>query len=293
MEAIILGTHIMLCVLIWFLRLKRIMISSNEVMPIVICIPLWGALLAVFDEYAARKKLSCSKQFELEKLALTDKRYRSIEMDDSQNQQITVPLEEAMLINDAKTRRALMLDILHRNPNEYVNLLKRSRFSEDVELTHYATTTIMEIQSDYENQLQQSQMELQKDPENIKLLHEYEKVLKSYINSGLLSGNILIIERVELQRILEKLCSIYPEDRNLCIEYIQNELELGNTGNLEPILQHAKECWPGDERIYMLFVRYYRNSGQGHHVKDILAEVKEKNVYLTREGKEWYAFFHR
>ena len=54
-----------------------------------------------------------------------------------------------------KVRHSLMLDILHKNPNEYIAILQKARNSDDTEVTHYATTMMMEIQTEYEKKLQQ------------------------------------------------------------------------------------------------------------------------------------------
>lgn len=263
------------------------------VMPVVWFIPIWGTLMAIADEYTVRQRVNASKAFEIERLELTDKRYRSIEVDSSENNKITVPLEEAMLINDAKTRRTLMLDILHKNPKEYVDLLQRARLSEDVELTHYATTTIMEVQSEYEALIQQCEAEVSKEPNSEKLLRKYAKTIYAYINSGLISGNILFIQRVELRRVLEKILVLCPDDHRKVIQYIENEMELDPSENLLTRLEEASKKWPQDEKIYMLFVNYYCKTGQGKKIQELLEQLTQNKVYLSREGKEWYSFWKR
>ena len=39
-----------------------------------------------------------------------------------------------------------MMKLLHANPEQYVELLKRVTLSDDVELTHYASTSMMDAQ---------------------------------------------------------------------------------------------------------------------------------------------------
>jgi len=285
--------HIGNCLFFHYLRATNRLISHNLVMPMVWCIPLWGTLLAIVDEYTMRQRTNASKAFELERLELTDQRYRSIEVDSDENKKITVPLEEAMLINDAKTRRSLMLDILHKNPKEYLDLLQRARLSDDVELTHYATTTIMEVQSEYEALIQQCEAEVLNEPENEKLLRNYAKAINLYIKSNLISGNILLIQRVELKRILEKIIEICPDDHRKYVNYIENELEIEPNERLRLIIEDAMNKWPHDEKIYMLYVNYYWKTGQGKKIQELLKQMRQKKIYLSKEGKEWYSFWKR
>ena len=91
----------------------------------------------------------------MDKLKVTDTKYRRLITDTGADSETMVPLEEALIVNDAKMRRNLLLDILHRNPEEYLKTLENAMDSDDVEVTHYATTTVLEIQSEYEQQLQE------------------------------------------------------------------------------------------------------------------------------------------
>lgn len=286
---VILILHIILCIIaICFVRGKG-RYSNTLVLPLVIGVPIGGFILMLIDEYLERRSEKGINGEELDELKLNNKNKLKMEAYSDENE-ITVPLEEAMAINDAKTRRMLMLDILHKNPNEYTELLQKTTSNSDVELTHFATTTIMEIQGEYELKLQELEKKVKNDQDNYELLTRYLELLIRYIESGLLTGNILLIKRLQLREWLEHLLKYYPKEKRYYFKSIENELEMKQYRIVESLLQYAKKQWP-EEKVYQYYVTYYFETGQGKKIKDVLKEVKDNNVYLSSEGLEWYQFW--
>ena len=289
---LIFGMHMFICILVYILMKKRIFHTGSLIMLMVVLIPFWGVCALLIEERIIRRKKMGTKTVGVEKLNLRDQKYRRIEVEKTENKTVTVPLEEAMLINDAKTRRSLMLDILHKNPNEYVHMLKRVSLSDDTELTHYATTTIMEIQSDFEKQIRKSYLQLKKCPEDREILDAYINLLQNYIDSGLISGNILFIQRSKLKKALEKALEGSPHEKRIYLLFIENELAAGQYAGIEGMLKTAKARWPEEEKIYMLYLNYYRNSGKGAEIRQLFKEIQENKIYLSRKGKEWFGFWN-
>ena len=84
-------------------------------------------------------------------------------MEEEPARDLIVPLQEALLINDASTRRQLIMDILYHDTGEYVDVLNRARMNDDVEVVHYATTAMVELQKDYEERLQAERTEWEQE----------------------------------------------------------------------------------------------------------------------------------
>src|SRR5699024_3027342 len=114
------------------------------------------------------------------------------------------PLEEALSVNDAKTRRQLMLEILHQNPGAYVELLQQARMDDDIEVTHYASTAMMELQRDFEINLQRAEQEYEKQPDQPEKLDRCLYCLRKYIDSGLIEESILFVYRTRYAELLQK-----------------------------------------------------------------------------------------
>ena len=263
----------------------------------VVCVPVVGILLLLADMWVEKNRKHGIHEIGLEKMKLTDTKYRSILVEQNDNTEIVVPLEEAIAINDAKTRRKLLLDILHKNPEEHIDLLQRARLTDDTELTHYATTTMMEIQGGYEQNIR----ELEKDIKILKednrreglekALRKLRKELELYINSGLITGNILNIYRRKLDGVFTELLELAPENRNYYLGKLENQMEQGILEGVEERLLNAEKMWPEDEQVYMALVQYYAATYRGEKIQQILAELERKEVYLSSEGKKWFAFW--
>ena len=297
MVLLFLGIHIVICVIIGYKLHKKQIKTRTFLFPAVVFVPVFGVLLLCVELWMDKYQKAGSKALELDKLRVQDAKFRRIEVEREDNTEIVVPLEEAIAINDAKTRRKLMLDILHRNPEEHVELLQRARLTDDTELTHYATTTMMEIQSSYEQTIRELEQDVElkratEDKEEIKrALRKLRKELEQYIDSGLITGNILTIYRRKLEGVLEQLMLLEPENKNYYLGKIENALEQGKLDGIEEALRTAQNRWPEDEDVYHLFVRYYQMLHRGDLIQQILDEIERKEVYLSREGKKWFAFW--
>ncbi len=291
MEYIIVIMHLIICLVMCLLIKLHIFKTKAPMIPALFMLPVFGVLLILLQEYYERKNKMGSKDIGLESMKINDVKYQSIATSDDSNADIAVPLEEAILVNDSATRRRLMMDILQHNPKEYVYLLQKARMSDDTELTHYATTTMMEIQSSYELRINELEEKLSKQPKDTAVLREYRKVLQEYLRSGLLSGSILSIYQDKLGTVLLQLKALRPDNMRYALEYIENCIDRKMYDDIEKLLINAKARWPEEERVYKYFVQFYWETAQGDKIKGLLNEIKEKEIYLSFEGKKWYDFW--
>lgn len=265
--------------------------TRSLIFPTVLCIPVWGILLLAVEMYELRRKQMGTKKIGLDSLKIVDVKYQRIEVDENQNQEITVPLEEAILVNDASVRRRLIMDILHKNPERYIELLQKTRTAEDTELTHYATTTMMEIQGKYEAQIHACRQEAMKRPDNLNVLRRYQRILTKYIDSGLISGNILDIYRSQLDEAEQLLLKLDPENRKYILEKIENQIAMGRMDGIEQELEELIQKYPKEVQVYRVFVEYYWKMHQGDRMKQLLQQMKQENLYLTHDEKQWFEFW--
>lgn len=78
----------------------------------------------------------------LEQMRVDDEERRSILVEERADFANTVPLEEALIVNDSSQRRSLVMSILNDNPSRYIDVLSQARLNEDVEVVHYAATAM-------------------------------------------------------------------------------------------------------------------------------------------------------
>ena len=293
MDFLVVLIHLIICIVIFLLMKQGKIKSSMVVYPAVVFVPICGLVLLVIEEYRVRNTTPKERQVGVESFKISDIRYKRIVVDDDSNETITVPLEEAISVNNASVRRKLMMDILHRNPEEFIELLQMTRTADDTELTHYATTTMMEIQNKYELEIHKLSEEIKENPKELQVLKKYRKVLLKYIDSGLISGKILEIYRAQLDDILRKLCEMLPENRVYFQDYIRNQIALGKNDNIDGQIMDMINRWPDEVQVYQIYVEFLWKSNRGDEIPGVLNRLKEGNVYLSSEGKAWLEFWEQ
>lgn len=293
MDFLVVLIHLIICIVIFLLMKQGKIKSSMVVYPAVVFVPICGLVLLVIEEYRVRNTTQKERQVGVESFKISDIRYKRIVVDDDSNETITVPLEEAISVNNASVRRKLMMDILHRNPEEFIELLQMTRTADDTELTHYATTTMMEIQNKYELEIHKLSEEIKENPKELQVLKKYRKVLLKYIDSGLISGKILEIYRAQLGDILRKLCEMLPENRVYFLDYIRNQIALGKNDNIDGQIMDMINRWPDEVQVYQIYVEFLWKSNRGDEIPGVLNRLKEGNVYLSSEGKAWLEFWEQ
>lgn len=293
MDFLVVLIHLIVCIVIFLLMKQGKIKSSMVVYPAVVFVPICGLVLLVIEEYRVRNTTPKERQVGVESFKISDIRYKRIVVDDDSNETITVPLEEAISVNNASVRRKLMMDILHRNPEEFIELLQMTRTADDTELTHYATTTMMEIQNKYELEIHKLSEEIKENPKELQVLKKYRKVLLKYIDSGLISGKILEIYRAQLDDILRKLCEMLPENRVYFQDDIRNQIALGKNDNIDGQIMDMINRWPDEVQVYQIYVEFLWKSNRGDEIPGVLNRLKEGNVYLSSEGKAWLEFWEQ
>ena len=143
---------LVLCTVVFILIKTDVLVITSQIFWLVLLVPVWGLLLWVPAEIMSRRTTSGHKNmihtFTIESCA---DEYRSFGMLQDDRLNSVVPLEKYIAVNDAKTRRRFMLDLISQD-YDYIELLKRP--SQRRRVAHYASTAIMEIQRSYELRIQ-------------------------------------------------------------------------------------------------------------------------------------------
>ena len=284
--------HIIACLLIYLGIRSRVLKFSTQLFPIIVLVPVAGMLVGIVAEVLSRFRKAGTKPISLEELhlGLEDLRLSHVGDDDDEEETI-IPLEEAMSINDAETRRKLMLEILHRNPNEYLGLLQEARLDDDIEVSHYASTAMMEVEREYELSLQKAEKEYNDDPDSPDKLDIYLRTLKQYISSGLIDENVLFVYTHRYSELLDDKIKKNPDDMSCYAEAVDNCLSLSSFTRAEEYANRMVEKWPSEEDAWFAKLKIYRSMNNGEGIKKIIAEILRRKIYLTPEGKETIRFW--
>ena len=197
-----------------------------------------------------------------------------------------IPLEEALLINDYKTRRELILDTLYDDPMKYLDILMVARHNEDVETSHYATTVISNAQRNFQLNIQRLSYEVNQNPNDLELLDKYISALNGYIQSGLLEEYLLKNQRITLSNVLEKKLSLAPHDKQTLILKIENHLMLKEKFEANEAVEQLKKYWPKDEQTWIEAIRVCVESHDREKLKEIVAEIEDREINWSFAGKQ-------
>ncbi|HBL85282.1 MAG: hypothetical protein A2Y17_03545 [Clostridiales bacterium GWF2_38_85] len=279
--------------LIMFVLIKTDVLEiSMQLFVLILFLPICGIFITLKADKYLRKNLSGSREIQLEKLNMLDNDYKAISMTDDSSEQSVVPLEEAILINDQETRRKIMIDVLKQDPKQYVNLLQRARENDDIEVTHYASTAIMEIQREYEIQIRLAEKNYKINSNDVNTIETYIFAIRDYIHSGLMQDSLLYMQRQRYDSILTKRLEYPNTGVNLYIEAINNLIEMGIFQKANKLLDEAILKWSKNEDILLTRIKYYHLTGNAVMLKSTLSDITKSRSYLSPSTQQKLSYWN-
>lgn len=281
--------HIGVC--IWITRKYQALKEKNKdfILPLVYAVPLFGALCYGLRWYTEYRQKVGQREIEHNNGSILTGKYQKIEVSDDVDLQV-VPLEEALVMNNETVRHNLMISILNKRPQDSLEMLQKARSSSDTEVTHYATTMMMEILTEYEKKLQEYEKQYQKNPTK-DLLREYILYMQEFIHSKLISGNVEKVYRQKLSVMIDSYFEHQEQYGKLIFISIENYLMLGEFDKAGKQLELAKKEYPNDERLMKLYGHYFDSMKQYDRIQEMTQFIKENHIYLSHEGREWLTFW--
>lgn len=285
--------HLLICIIFLILIKTDLFKISMQLYPMILLLPVAGAVMAMYAQHYTVKNMTGSKTIELERLALEQNDIRRISMEEDRSEKSVVPLEEAILINDHETRRKLIISIIQQDPAHYLKMLQRATLNDDIEVTHYASTAIMEIRRNYELEISEWEQQALADEQDAKALDECLNALSRYIKSGLLEDNLMNVQRLRYKELLMKRLALPDAGRETYHELADNLIELENFSLAQGIIDEAMKKWYGDESFWLLRIKLYERLNDGEMIKKTISEMKQARVYISPSANDKIKFWNR
>ncbi len=197
-----------------------------------------------------------------------------------------VPLEEAILINDVEVRRRFMLETLYTDPSKYLDVLNLAKYNDDVETSHYATTTISKAQKDFQLATQKLAVALENEPDNISILNRYIETLENYIKSGLLEEHLLRNMRIVYSKALDRKLELSGNDAMDLIKKSRNCVALAEYNTAFEVSDFLIETWPENEDSWIESIRTCVDSKDGVRLSEVRLKMNGRKINWTKDGKE-------
>ena len=182
----------------------RFLDIHKYMLPIVILLPFWGFLIVLILHFQVRIKADNIREIGIEKMQLDSEIYRSINIEEQNPSNSIIPLEEALIVNSAKERRKLIMDVLNDNPKEYIEFLQKAGDNDDTEVVHYAVTAMVEISKENDYMLQKLEIQYAKNPDDYTVITEYSDFLWMCLEQKLMQGQVETMNRLLFSELLNK-----------------------------------------------------------------------------------------
>ena len=288
---ILLLLHLLCCLLIFLGVQFRVLKVRKILVPVALLLPLWGELLVVVQPIQILCKQTDRVAVGVEKFQVESELYKGIQRDDGRSAAATVSMEEALIVNTPKERRALMMDILNDDPKAYVEFLKLAGNNDDTEVVHYAVSAMVQISKENDQtlwELEQQYAQHQDDPD---ALTAYSEFLWHCLEQGLMQGQVEQRNRSLYDTLIQKKIRQFNASLTDYIRDIENNMTLRNYTVAGMLLDRAEEIWPWNEEVLIARIQYLADLEQGDALQALLAELEEKHIYLSAKGKEVIAFW--
>lgn len=187
--------------------------------------------------------------------------------------------EEVFVLNDAADRRKTMLDLLKQNTAPYMDVLKLASINDDVDTAHYATASLMQIQTDYQKELRILGAVASRSDATLTDHKRYIEMLLQYLEDQLIEEDLLRKQRMILDNELRILMQNY-DCHDYDKAYIENLIKLGDYSTAAQFCDKLLRERDPKEEIYFLRIRLY-----------IIQQDHKALVRFARELKDSHATF--
>lgn len=284
--------HALLCLLCLFDTIRTNDAGRKAMLPGVLFVPFFGPASFLAVKILHRRGLDGCVPIAFDPYGVGESIYRSLPMENADAVREVVPLEEAILLDDNHTRRTLMLDILKHSPDEYIPLMQKAvRSGSDQEMTHYASTAIMEVQRQFVADLKAATEVCELHPKDEDAWRELCRLQESYLNSGLMDRDLANRHRLMLEEQLLHLATLAPTNLAVQLSLAENRVSLGRFEAAEAVLKKACVRYPKEEDVWLGLLSLYGAWGDADRLRLFLMRLQEAPVLWTAKGRERVSFW--
>ena len=281
--------HILFCLLIFFGMLFGKIKLQKYMFVVALLLPFWGALLVLILHFEWGFSSESAVDISTDKMEFDSRFYKSVSVDEKRSDR-TVPIEEALLINSAKEKRSLIMDILNENPRDYIEFLQKAGNNDDTEVVHYAVTAMVEISKENDYTLQILAAEYAANPRDIDVLSRYCDFLWDCLTQNLMQGQVEVMNRALFSKLIGEKLELCESLEDHC-RLVKNELACKNTDRAKQALAKMKKDWSKTEEYVLLNIEYLALTNKGSEIKKFIKKVNGSQIFLSSQTKEVLAFW--
>ena len=282
--------HLLVCLCIYLgIRSEKLKVHKYMIF-VALFLFFWGPLIVLVLHFQILHEADDAIEIDVEKMKMDSELYKSVTVDTKKVAAETVPIEEALLINNAGERRTIIMDVLNDNPKEYIQFLQKAGNNDDTEVVHYAVTAMVEISKENDYKLQDYERQLAADPENADILGKYCAFLWNCLDQNLMQGQVAVMNRELFASLIRRKINIVGNITDYS-RMIENDLKRKNYTQATEGLDEMCAHYGDREEYYMLRLQYLASLGRGEEIQELLQEIDDRHIYLSSKSKEVLAFW--
>lgn len=288
---ILLMLHLIVSVLVFFGIKFDILHVHDYMFFVALFVPFWGVLTVLVLHFQILFHADDSIDVGVEKLKLESELYKSITVDEKKTAAETVPIEEALVVNSARERRSIIMDVLNDDPKQYIQFLQKAGNNDDTEVVHYAVTAMVEISTENDAKLQAYEQQHAEAPDDTAVIEGYTNLLWDCLSQGLMQGQVEVRNRDLYSTLMQKKLELMPATVTDLQRLVENELRRKSYALAAEHLKKMQALFPDDEAYYLCRLDYLAALGKGEEIKALLQEIERKHIFLSSTAKGVLAFW--
>lgn len=233
------------------------------------------------------------KKVDLADVIFSKERVRVRMRADEERERDIIPLEEAVLVNEKKDLRLVMMNVLREDIRNSLASITLALGSEDSEVSHYAAAVLSDELNKFRFNVQKLWKQIQEEPEQV----GYEEMLIDYVDNILRQHIFSAYEQRKFVDILEKAAELlYGNDPNrftvgryeeVCLRTLEaKDYEHSGKWCLRMAEQFPEELSSYTCRLKLYFARQDREA-----FFETMNSLKKSNVIIDSETLELIRVF--
>jgi len=231
-------------------------------------------------------KIFFRKTVDLADVIFSKERVTTFKRADIEAEGNLVPIEEALVVSDKGSQRALLLKVARGDIHNSLASISLALNSDDSETAHYAAAVLQDALNDFRLRVQELYEHMQENEEDAP---EYAELMIEYMNN-MLSQNVfdeleqkkyvgMMEEAGEVlyQKAKEKLTAVYIEC--ICLRFLQTE----QYDRMELWCQRSRELHPDALSTYTLQLKLYFTIQNKQKFFQVLNALKQSDIVIDRD----------
>ena len=291
LEIILLIVHLIISALVFLGIQFHILKVRKYMFLLALLLPIWGVLIVLILHFQFFFREEDGIEIGVEKMKLESELYRSVTIDDKKASVSTVPIEEALVVNSAKERRTIVMDVLNDNPKDYIQFLQKAGNNEDTEVVHYAVMAMVEISKENDYRLQEFERLHALEPENKTILDQYTDFLWGCLSQNLMQGQVEVLNRELFATLMKHKMSLEDGSITDFERVVENDLRRQNYVEASENLREMQALYGDKEEYYLSRLSYLASLERGDDIQLLLQEINKKHIFLSSATKGVLAFW--